>query len=102
VHDVINIFQVTGLDSMHEMYFMEPSPAKKGDFIEFFAEIDLLCAISVCPSGDLSVWGWGEGAGDPEPTCKPIGVEVYDVDAELLKGWSEPQPPPVRSVYERL
>jgi uncharacterized protein YcgI (DUF1989 family) len=100
VHDVINIFQVTGLDPVHEMYFMEPSPAKKGDHFEFFAEIDLLCAISVCPSGDLSVWGWGENAGDPEPTCKPIGVETYDVDASLLGGWRSPEPVQIASVYE--
>src|SRR5439155_84428 len=58
VHDVLNVFQVTGLDPKHEIYFMEPSPARKGDFFEFFAEIDLLCAISTCPSGDLSNWGW--------------------------------------------
>jgi uncharacterized protein YcgI (DUF1989 family) len=102
VHDVINIFQVTGLDPVHEMYFMEPSPAKKGDYFEFFAEIDLLCAISVCPSGDLSVWGWGENAGDPEPTCKPIGVEVYDVDRSLLEGWRSPEPVQIASVYDRL
>src|ERR687887_2414146 len=56
VHDVLNVFQVTGLDPVHEIYFFEPSPAKKGDFLEFFAEIDLLCALSNCPSGDLSVW----------------------------------------------
>src|SRR5215469_12053191 len=99
VHDVLNIFQVTGLDPVHEMYFMEPSPAKEGDFLEFFAEIDLLCAISTCPSGDLSVWGWGEHAGDPEPTCKPIGVEVYEVDKGLLDGWRSPEPVRIGSVY---
>jgi uncharacterized protein YcgI (DUF1989 family) len=98
VHDVINIFQVTGLDRKHEMYFMEASPAREGDFFEFFAEIDLLCAISVCPSGDLSVWR----DGDPEPTCKPIGVEVYDLDAALLDGWRSPEPVRIASVYERL
>lgn len=98
VHDVINIFQVTGLDPKREMYFMEASPAREGDFFEFFAEIDLLCAISVCPSGDLSVWR----DGDPEPTCKPIGVEVYDLDAALLDGWRSPEPVRIASVYERL
>jgi uncharacterized protein YcgI (DUF1989 family) len=101
VHDVINIFQVTGLDPVHEMYFMEPSPAKKGDFLEFFAEIDLLCAISVCPSGDLSVWGFGDGGGDPEPTCKAIGVEVYALDPKVLEGWRPPEAVQIASVYER-
>jgi uncharacterized protein YcgI (DUF1989 family) len=100
VHDVLNIFQVTGLDPVHEIYFMEPSRARQGDFLEFFAEIDLLCAISVCPSGDLSVWGWGEdGGGDPADTCKPIGVVVDDLPADLLAGWKPPEPVRLGSVY---
>jgi len=99
VHDVLNVFQVTGLDPVHEIYFMEPSPARKGDFLELFAEIDLLCAISTCPSGDLSEWGWGEDGSDPLARCHPIGVEVYDLEPELLKGWRPPEPPRVPSVY---
>ncbi|HEY7031285.1 MAG TPA: urea carboxylase-associated family protein [Thermomicrobiales bacterium] len=91
VHDVLNIFQVTGL-LPDGKYFMKASPAKKGDFFEFFAEIDLLCAISNCPGGDLSVPLWGPEAGDPLPTCRPLGVEVYQPTAELLEGWSSPRP----------
>jgi uncharacterized protein YcgI (DUF1989 family) len=45
VHDVINIFQVTGLDEQGR-YFMNPCPAEKGDHIEFLAEQDLLMALS--------------------------------------------------------
>ncbi len=92
VHDVLNIFQITGLDPDNEIYFTEPSPARKGDFLEFFAEIDLLCAISNCPGGDLSVPGRGPDRGDPLPTCKPLGIEVYDVDPALLDGWRSPEP----------
>jgi uncharacterized protein YcgI (DUF1989 family) len=99
VHDVLNVFQVTGLDPVHEIYFMEPSPARKGDFLELFAEIDLLCAISTCPSGDLSEWGWGEEGADPVANCRPIGVEVYDLEPELLEGWRSPEPPRIPSVY---
>ena len=99
VHDVLNVFQVTGLEPVHEIYFMEPSPARAGDFLEFFAEIDLLCAISVCPSGDLSVWGWdGEGGRDPLETCKPIGIEVDSLPAPMLEGWRRPEPVQVRPV----
>lgn len=58
VHDVINLFQVTGLDE-EGRYFMNPSPAVAGDYIEFFAEVDLLMALSTCPGGDLSRWGFG-------------------------------------------
>lgn len=91
VHDVLNIFQVTGLDDDGH-YFMKPSPATKGDFFEFFAEIDLLCAISTCPGGDLSVPLWGPDAGDPLPTCHPLGVEVYQPTRSLLTGWCPPRP----------
>jgi uncharacterized protein len=99
VHDVLNVFQVTGLDPVHEIYFMEPSPAKPGDFFEFFAEIDLLCAISTCPSGDLSEWGWGPEGADPVANCHPIGVEVYELDPAALSGWEPPSAVEIGSVY---
>ncbi len=91
VHDVLNIFQVTGL-TRDGRYFVKPSPARTGDFFEFFAEIDLLCAISTCPHGDLSVAMWGPDAADPISTCRPLGVEVYQPAPELLEGWT-PAPP---------
>lgn len=90
VHDVLNIFQVTGLTD--DRYFMKASPARPGDFFEFLAEIDLLCAISTCPGGDLSVPLWGPDAGDPLSVCRPLGVEVYQPAPELLRGWSSPGP----------
>ncbi|KAF2843514.1 hypothetical protein M501DRAFT_1012859 [Patellaria atrata CBS 101060] len=91
IHDVINVFQVTGLDA-HGKYFMEPSPAVPGSYIEFFAEQDLLCALSTCPGGDLSAWGWAEGTGGRMgDTCRPIKLEVFEIEAEnkdsILQGW---------------
>lgn len=95
VHDVLNVFQCTGLNS-DDQYFMKASPAKKGDYLEFFAEIDLLCAISTCPGGDLSVPLWGPEAEDPLKVCRPLGIEVYKLEANLLEGWSEPKSPDYR------
>lgn len=100
VHDVINIFQVTGLNA-DGRYFMEASPAKKGDFLEFFAEQPLLMALSTCPGGDLSAWDWGEGgsgeAGEKKSMidcCRPLRVEVFEVlNDKLLSQWKEPQVP---------
>jgi Uncharacterized conserved protein len=89
VHDVLNVFQCTGLND-DDMYFMKACPAKKGDYFEFFAEIDLLCAMSTCPGGDLSVPLWGPDARDPIDVCRPLGVEVYKVDPKLLEGWQSP------------
>src|SRR5882757_10779115 len=89
VHDVLNVFQCTGLN-LNDQYFMKACPAKKGDYLEFFAEIDLLCALSTCPGGDLSLPMWGPDAGDPLEVCRPLGVEVYRPNAELLADWVSP------------
>lgn len=78
VHDVINIFQVTGLTYESEKYFVKPCPAKQGDYFEFYAEIDLICALSACPHGDMSKPIWGEDAVDPIEICRPIGVALYN------------------------
>ncbi|KAF2084041.1 meiotic chromosome segregation protein, partial [Saccharata proteae CBS 121410] len=104
VHDVLNVFQVTGLNPQGQ-YFMEASPAQPDDYIEFFAEQNLLCALSTCPGGDLSEWGWvgvkegedeeGEGAERMRGTCRPIKVEVFEiaeeVRGEVLEGWERPE-----------
>jgi uncharacterized protein YcgI (DUF1989 family) len=58
VHDVLNVFQCTGLNDEDE-YFMKTCPAKVGDYLELFAEQDLLMALSTCPGGDLSIPMWG-------------------------------------------
>ncbi|EUC28084.1 hypothetical protein COCCADRAFT_110084, partial [Bipolaris zeicola 26-R-13] len=102
VHDVLNVFQVTGLDEQGR-YFMEASPATEESYITFFAEQDLLCALSTCPGGDLSAWGWhqaeeGKGEGeepDMKSTCRPIRVEVLEIEEgvrkEVLKDWKRPE-----------
>ena len=89
VHDVLNVFQCTGLNA-RDQYFMRASPVQRGQYLEFFAEIDLLCALSTCPGGDLSVPLWGPEARDPLEVCRPLGVEVYQLAAGLLDGWRSP------------
>jgi uncharacterized protein YcgI (DUF1989 family) len=91
VHDVINVFQVTGLMADDERYFMKACPARIGDHFELFAEIDLLIAASTCPGGDLAIPVWGPGSGG-EPNCNPIKVEVFQLEDELLRDWSSPRP----------
>jgi uncharacterized protein YcgI (DUF1989 family) len=89
VHDVLNIFQCTGLNDA-DHYYMKSSPARAGDFVEFFAEQNLLCALSTCPGGDLSVPLWGSGGRDPVEVCRPLAVEVYRPPGELTESWSAP------------
>ena len=87
VHDVLNVFEVDGLME-DKRYASKPSPARKGDFFEFFAEIDILCALSTCHQGDLSM-AVGETG---EPVCHPLGVEVYRPSGDLLDGWKRQLP----------
>lgn len=93
VHDVLNVFQLAGLN--HERrYFMDACPARPDDFFEFFAETDLLCALSTCPGGDLSVHMWGPEAASTEEQlqhCHPLGVKVYALEDEALAGWEPSQ-----------
>jgi len=48
VHDAFNIFMTTGIDDRHRLFILDPE-AKQGDFVELFAEIDAIVAISCCP-----------------------------------------------------
>ncbi|KAL1838131.1 hypothetical protein VTJ49DRAFT_3010 [Mycothermus thermophilus] len=102
VHDVINLFQVTGLDDSGR-YFMSPCPAERGDYIEFFAEQDLLMALSTCPGGDLSLWGFGANK-DKEmmECCRPLSVEVFKLaDEDFLRrvGWRPTETSPYRGLH---
>lgn len=87
VHDVLNVFMCTGFTRDTHQYFMKASPVRPGDFIEFFAEIDLLGALSTCPGGDCS----SEHSSD-KAACYPLKVEIYQPDPDSLKGWSSPGP----------
>ena len=100
VHDVLNVFQITGLNEDGK-YFMEASPARPKDYIEFFAEIDLLCALSTCPGGDLSTWAWGENeGGNMRDVCRPIHVDVWSIeDAMVLEGWECPKSPEYKGLH---
>lgn len=97
VHDVINLFQVTGLMADDKRYFMKTCPAKPGDYVELLAETDLLLAISLCPGGDLAVPIWGEGS-DAEPNCNPLLVQVFRPTPEALTGWT----PSTRAAYSGM
>jgi uncharacterized protein len=82
VHDVLNVFMCTGFTRDTHQYFMKTSPVRPGDFIEFFAEIDLLGALSACPGGDCSATHSSD-----EALCHPLLVEIYQPGDDALKGW---------------
>ncbi|TNF11370.1 MAG: DUF1989 domain-containing protein, partial [Rhodobacteraceae bacterium] len=84
VHDVLNVFMCTGFTRETGQYFMKASPVRPGDFLEFFAEIDLLGVLSACPGGDCS----SEHSSDTA-ACYPLGVEIYR-PAHAPEGWAQP------------
>src|SRR5699024_8586352 len=88
-----NVFQFAGLNADGE-YFMDTCPARPGAHFEFFAEIDLLCALSTCPAGDLSVRVVGRGAASTQEQLahrRPLGGERSTTDAAALEGWRRPE-----------
>ena len=92
VHDVLNVFMCTGFTRDTGQYFMKASPVRPGDYLEFFAEIDLLGNLSACPGGDCS----SEHSSDTA-ACHPLLVEVFAPAEGALAGWSCP----VRNGYDQ-
>ena len=84
IHDVLNVFMCTGFTRDTGQYFMKATPVRPGDFIEFFAEIDLLGALSACPGGDC-----GAEHSSDVAACHPLLVEIY-APASAPVGWKSP------------
>ena len=72
MHDVLNVFMCTGFTHDTHQYFMKASPVRPGDFLEFFAETDILGGLSACPGGDCSA----EHSSDVA-VCHPLLVEIF-------------------------
>lgn len=84
VHDVLNVFMCTGFTRDTGQYFMKASPVRPGDYLEFFAEIDLIGGLSACPGGDCSAEHSSDAA-----RCHPLLVEVFRPLAPPA-GWVAP------------
>jgi uncharacterized protein YcgI (DUF1989 family) len=87
VHDVVNVFMCTGVMAGTNKYFMKASPVRPGDYLEMFAEIDLLAALSTCPGGDC-----GASHSSDAAKCYPLKVEIYRPADGALAGWRSPEP----------
>ena len=91
IHDVLNVFMCTGFTRDTGQYFMKASPVRPGDFLECFAEIDLLGVLSACPGGDCSRTHSSDAA-----RCFPLAIEILEPQAAPA-GWQ----PPAISGYDR-
>ena len=80
VHDVLNVFMCTGFTKDTKQYFMKSSPVRPGDYLEFFAETDLLGTLSACPGGDC-----GSEHSSDVAKCYPLKVSIWNVNKKYLK-----------------
>jgi uncharacterized protein YcgI (DUF1989 family) len=78
VHDVLNVFMCTGFLNSTGQYFMKASPVRPGDYIEFYAEIDLIVGLSACPGGDC-----GDEHSSDTAACYPLMIDVFEVEGEV-------------------
>ena len=85
VHDVLNVFMCTGFTRDTGQYFMKASPVRPGDYLEFFAEINLLVGLSACPGGDCS-----SEHSSSEAICHPLELEIYKNSSENYLERAEP------------
>ena len=85
VHDVLNVFMCTGFTRDTGQYFMKASPVRPGDYLEFFAEINLIVGLSTCPGGDCS-----SEHSSSEAICYPLEVEIYENSFENKLERAEP------------
>ncbi len=72
VPDDFNIFMNVQYDMAEKMFIIREPVSKAGDYIEFRAEMDLLCALSACPD---DVCSQCNGL-SPHP-AKPLQVQVF-------------------------
>ena len=80
VHDVLNVFMCTGFTNDTKQYFMKSSPVRPGDYLEFFAETDLLGLLSTCPGGDC-----GSEHSSDNVKCYPLKVSIWNTSKDFLK-----------------
>jgi len=92
VHDVMNVFMCSGFTRDTHQFFMKASPARPGDFIEFFAELDVIGAVSTCPGGDCGATHSSDVA-----QCHPLRIEILRPYEQFLAAGQLPE----KSNYRR-
>jgi uncharacterized protein YcgI (DUF1989 family) len=82
----LNLHQKHRIDPTDGVFYGTRSEGSAGDYVEFYAELDLLAAVSVCPNGDNTRY-WSE-PGDP---LYPIRIEVFEsgIAPRSFRRWSD-------------
>lgn len=73
LHDNFMVFQPSFI-SANGSGDSVPTRSEPGDYVEFYADIDLIVAVSACPVGDYAI-----PMSEPEKIkARPLGFEIYD------------------------
>lgn len=75
MHDNFMVFQPSFIQSDGSGDSVS-SQSQPGDFVEFYADIDLIVAISACPVGDYAV----PMTQADKVTTRPLGFEIYNTN----------------------
>lgn len=90
LRDNINLFQKMRPDPETGKIAAALSDSRPGDYIEFYAEIDLLVAVSVCPNGDNTRYYSVPG----KDVMRSLAVEVHDtgIEPRAFPQWTDWRP----------
>ena len=83
----VNIHQKASRDPVTGMRYCVDADSKPGDYVEFYAEMDLLVAASICPNGP----GLQDGIDPEHDVHRPLGIAVYDtgIEPKPFPGWTD-------------
>jgi uncharacterized protein YcgI (DUF1989 family) len=83
----VNVHQKVRIDSETGLLYCAMSDAKPGDYVEFYAEVDILVSCSICPNGP----GLNEGLAPETDELHPVGIEIYDTGTQPkdFPGWTD-------------
>lgn len=84
LHDNVNLFMKCYIDPETSLHPWEVTDVKKGDYVEFYAEMDVLCAVSICPSAS-GRYSYEE----EQEATRPIDIEIYDT-GKFLPDYEDP------------
>ncbi|MGH7267410.1 MAG: DUF1989 domain-containing protein [Candidatus Rokuibacteriota bacterium] len=90
IRDNVNLFQKMRTQPGTGKILAALSQSKTGDYIEFYAEIDLLVAVTVCPNGDNTRYYSVPG----EDVVRPLRIEVYEtgIRPHSFPAWTDWRP----------
>ena len=85
IRNCLMVHQKVRLDTVTGIRYCIDADGKPGDYVEFYAEMDLVVAASTCPNGP----GFQDGTDPEHDVLRPIGIEVYDtgIEPKPFPGW---------------